>query len=124
MFCPRCCLSQPLEHRFCVSCGAVLPRELLRSTGPKVTRWFRSIPVHPEDDPDGLLRVSRYVDEFDIETSDGSVRIPNHHVRFSIWSGDRAHCVISIPDDEAEDLAAFLLAQVRDGQASATRASG
>jgi hypothetical protein len=56
-----------------------------------------------------MLRVSRYVEEFDIETPEGSVRIPSHHVRFSIWAGDRAEAVLSIPDDEASALAEFLV---------------
>jgi hypothetical protein len=62
-----------------------------------------------------MLRVSRYVDEFDIETVDGSVRVPAHHVRFSIWVEDRAVCALSIPDDEAESLAEFLSAEVASG---------
>jgi hypothetical protein len=61
-----------------------------------------------------LLRVSRYLKEFEIKTEDGSVRIPAHHVRFSIWSVDRALCAVSIPDDEANALAAFLAAEVAE----------
>jgi hypothetical protein len=79
-----------------------------------VTRWFRSVPIHPEDRPETMLRVSRYLKEFDIETEDGSVRIPAHHVRFSIWSRDRALFALSIPDDEANALATFLAAEVAD----------
>jgi hypothetical protein len=59
-----------------------------------------------------MLRVSRYLHEFDIETRDGSVRIPAHHVRISIWSDDRALCAVSISDDEAHDLLSFLAAVV------------
>lgn len=115
MYCPNCGLKQPLEHRFCVSCGSRLPRELLRMPGPKVTRWFSGIPIHPEDSPTAMLRVSRYLDEFEIETDEGSVRVPSHHVRFSVWVEDRAACVVSIPDSEARGLADFLLAEVLDG---------
>src|SRR5439155_1443080 len=41
MHCPRCGLGQPSDHRFCLSCGARLPVELLPPRRPKVTRWFR-----------------------------------------------------------------------------------
>jgi hypothetical protein len=61
-----------------------------------------------------MLRVSRYLHEFDIETEDGSVRIPAHNVRFSIWSGDRALSAVSISDDEAHDLVSFLAAVVAE----------
>jgi hypothetical protein len=115
MFCPRCGLRQPGDHRFCASCGTRLPRELLRRRGPKVTRWFRSIPIVATDAPDMLLRVSRYIDEFEIQTPEGSVRVPNHHVRFSIWQGDAAQCALSLPDDEAESLGDFLAAVVMNG---------
>jgi hypothetical protein len=115
MYCPRCGLMQASEHRFCASCGLRLPREGLRRQGPKISRWFSGIPVHPGDDPTGMLRVSRYLGEFTIETDEGSVQVPSHHVRFSVWTDDHAACAISIPDFEAEALADFLLATVRDG---------
>jgi hypothetical protein len=116
MYCPRCGFAQPPDHRFCMSCGARLPTELLPRHGPKVTRWFRSVPVHPEDPPGTMLRVSRYVDEVRMESGEGSVLVPAHHVRFSVWLDDRAICAVSIPDDEAETLSAFLAAVVADGQ--------
>ncbi|HEV8421260.1 MAG TPA: hypothetical protein VGR13_07895 [Actinomycetota bacterium] len=106
---------QPFEHRFCASCGTLLPKELPRRPSPKVTRWFSGVPVHPDDSPTAMLRVSRYLDEFEIETGDGSVRIPSHHVRFSVWVEDRVTCAVSIPDSEAQGLADFLLAEVSDG---------
>jgi hypothetical protein len=114
MYCPRCGLGQPTDHRFCIQCGVRLPTELLPADAPKVSRWFRSVPVHPEDRPETKLRVSRYLKEFDIATEDGSVRVPAHHVRFSIWAGDHALAAASIPDDEAEAVAAFLAAAVAD----------
>jgi hypothetical protein len=112
MYCPRCGLGQPTEHWFCIACGTRLPTELLPPDAPKVTRWFRSIPIHPEDRPETMLRVSRYLKEFDIHTEDGSVRIPAHHVRFSVWSRDRALFAVSISDEEANGLATFLAAEV------------
>jgi hypothetical protein len=115
MFCPSCGIRQPAEHRFCASCGARLPGEPLRPAGPKVSRWFLSIPVAPDDPPSAALRVSRYLEEIEITTSDGSVRVPSHHVRFSIWVNDRAVAAISIPDDEADRLAEFLGAWIPEG---------
>jgi len=96
----------------CLSCGTRLPRELLDEPGPKVSRWFFTLPVAPEDPPHAALRVSRYLEEIELRTADGSVRVPSHHVRFSVWIEDRAVCAVSIPDDEAEELADFLLAWV------------
>jgi hypothetical protein len=115
MYCPSCGLMQPLEYRFCASCGTQLPREPLRADVPKVTRWFAGMPVHPDDSPTAMLRVSRYLDEFEIETDEGSVRVPSHHVRFSVWVEDRVTCAVSIPDSEAQALAEFLQAEVADG---------
>jgi hypothetical protein len=90
MHCPRCGLGQPSDH------------------------------VHAEDRPESMLRVSRNLDQFDIETEDGSVQVPAHHVRFSFWLEDRAVCALSIPDDEAEALSVFLVAAVADGEAQET----
>jgi hypothetical protein len=73
------------------------------------------MPVHPDDSPTAMLRVSRYLDEFEIESDEGSVRVPSHHVRFSVWIEDRVTCAISIPDSEARGLADFLAAEVADG---------
>ena len=115
MFCPSCGQRQPTEHRYCVTCGTCgtrVPHELLRRTGPKVTRWFWGMPVVPSDPPNAALRVSRYVESVEVRTDRGSARVPSHHVRFSIWHDDHAVCAVSIPDDEAESLAGFLLAQV------------
>ena len=120
MFCPSCGVEQPREHVFCPACGARLPWELLRRTGPKMTRWFRGIPVVAEDAPDATLRVSGYLEEFEMQAPEGSVRVPNHHVRFSIWVGDQAVCVVSIPDDEAEGLALFLQARARSERPAPT----
>jgi hypothetical protein len=117
VFCPRCGLKQPTAHHYCVSCGSRLPRELLRHPGPKVSRWFWTIPIAPDDPPQAALRVSRYLDEIEITTAEGSVRVPSNHVRISVWIDDCAVCAISIPDDEAERLAEFLLAWAPDAAA-------
>ena len=119
MHCPQCGLRQPTAHRYCVSCGSSLPREILaRGRRPKVTRWFWGMPVTPSDPEHAALRVSRYLEEIEVRSAEGSVRIPSHHVRFSIWVDDRARCAVSIPDDEAEQLARFLLASVPNGNGS------
>lgn len=112
MFCPDCGLRQPDDHRFCVSCGKRLPAELLHRRGPKVSRWFWAVPVAPSDPANAALRVSRYVESVEVATEDGRVRLPSHHVRFSIWHEDHAACAISLPDDEASALASFLQAEV------------
>ena len=114
MFCPQCGLGQPPEHRFCASCGTRLPRELIPGGSPKVSRWFTSFPVSPGDAEAAALRVTRYLEEFELETAEGSVRVPSHHVRFSIWVDDRAAAAVSISDEEAAELASFLEAEVGD----------
>jgi hypothetical protein len=88
---------------------------------PKISRWFLSLPVAPDDPDHGALRVTRYVEEVVISTREGSVRVPSQHVRFSIWVDDHAVCAISIPDDEAAELAAFLDATVPHGNGQPER---
>src|ERR1051325_4661511 len=84
MYCSSCGLKQPAEHRFCPSCGARLAWNLAMRA-PKVTQWFWTIPVTPEDPGQAALRVSCYLEEFEIESEGSSVRIPRDHVRFSVW---------------------------------------
>ena len=71
MYCPQCGLRQPANHRFCMSCGTRFPSVSPPVHRPEATRLFRSIPVHPDDHAEGILRVSRYLDEFLIETPEG-----------------------------------------------------
>ena len=108
MFCPRCGFGQPLTHTYCVSCGTLLPSELMRRSGPKESRWFLGVPVLPEDRVLGGLRVTRYVEEFEMESAEGSVRVPASHVRFSVWHDDTVAAAVSISDDAASELALFL----------------
>jgi hypothetical protein len=114
MYCPSCGVRQPDDHRYCIVCGTLLPREMLRRTGPKESRWYLSVPVLSGDPPQAALRVSRYLEEFEAVTPDGSVLIPDHHVRFSVWVDDAVVTAISLPDDEAAKLAEFLLASVAE----------
>src|SRR5688572_11668043 len=108
IFCPSCRLEQPTAHSFCVRCGTLLPRELLHDLPPKTTRLFAGVKIAPNDVENAFLRVSCYLKEQIFESDEGSVTIPGRHVRFSVWVGDGARCVISIPESEARDLAAFM----------------
>ena len=113
MYFPNCGFRQSERHRYCISCGSSLPSGLLApSRTPKVTRLFAGIPTHPLDPPESVLRVSRYVENVVFESEEGSVTIPGHHVRLSVWTGERPDCAISLSDDEADRLARFLDASV------------
>lgn len=91
--CPGCGESVETRFRYCPWCAA--PQRL------KLTEFF---PAHAgvECGRDRALRVSRYLDPE-----------AEQHVRFSVWNGDRAairvEAAVSLPDDEAERLARFLL---------------
>lgn len=109
MYCPNCGLGQPEHHRFCISCGTSLPAELLTSAAPpKVTQLFAGIPTHPFDPPEPVLRVSRYAEDIVFESEEGSVTIPGHHVRLSVWTSERPDCAISLSSEESIRLARFL----------------
>src|SRR6266516_4502896 len=84
MYCSSCGLQQPAEHRFCPSCGTRLHRNPATAK-PKVSQWFWTIPVTPSDPVQAALRVSCYLEEFEIESEGSSVKIPRDHVRFSVW---------------------------------------
>jgi hypothetical protein len=74
------------RFRFCPWCAAPQRRKLVE--------FFRA---HPRDSGKAL-RVSRYLTE-------------DPHVRFSVWSADGvAEAAVSLEEDEAERLAAFLAA--------------
>lgn len=120
MFCPRCGLEQPTEHRFCMGCGLRLPRELLKGRRPKVSQWFWSVPVGPGDPPQGAIRVSCYLEEIEVRAREGSVVVPGDHVRFSIWVEDQAVCALSISFEEAERLMEFLQSWVPQRQLAGT----
>lgn len=108
MYCPNCGSEQPDDHRFCVFSGVRLPLEFLRPRAPKVTNLFLGIPTHRDDPAEPVLRVSRYLEDVEVESDAGSVVIPGHHVRFSIWIVDRPVCAMSLPEDEAERLGELL----------------
>lgn len=112
--CPQCGLQQPTEHLFCVRCGRSLPSHLLETGHAKRARFFAGTKVDERDPEGGFLRVSCYRKDQTFESAEGSVLIPGHHVRFSIWICDEARCVLSIPETEARDLARFLEDQLND----------
>jgi hypothetical protein len=115
MFCPRCRLHQPVDHRFCVRCGGGLPRELVQgidSDAAKTFRFFASIKVDERDPEGAFLRVSSYRRDQAFVTDEGSVTLPGHHVRFSVWVDNAAVCVISLPEAEARELAEFLVGEL------------
>ncbi|HJP65039.1 MAG TPA: zinc ribbon domain-containing protein [Actinomycetota bacterium] len=110
MFCPKCGLEQPQDHTFCVACGFRLPHDVLPGRRPKVSQWFWAVPIGPGDPPESALRVSCYLEEVEVSSRDGSVRVPADHVRFSIWIDDQAIGAVSISFDEAQRLVEFLQA--------------
>jgi hypothetical protein len=112
VYCPGCGLKQPDDHLLCVSCGLRLPHQLLDRRGPKASRWFLTLPVTPGDPDHAAIRVSRYLEDVEVESEGQSVRIPAGHVRFSVWVDDHAVSAVSLPEDEARALAEFLLSAV------------
>jgi len=115
MFCPQCRLSQSAAHRFCPRCGSTLfsngvnPAAGLHLERPaKASRFFAGAKVADSDLPGAFLRVSCYRDEQVIHSPEGSVAVPGHHVRFSVWSVAEARCVISLPENEARALIDFV----------------
>ena len=88
--CAECGGELEAAYRFCPWCASPQRRKLVE--------FFRA---HPRDQGKAL-RVSRYLTE-------------DPHVRFSVWSPDGvAEAAVSLEEDEAERLGAFLAAsQVR-----------
>ena len=107
IFCPTCRLRQPVEHTYCARCGCRLPVDLIEPPAKEV-RFFAGVKVAPNDPEHAFLRVSCYRKDQTIESPEGSVTIPGHHVRFSIWIDDSARCVVSIPETEARAMASFI----------------
>ena len=84
--CTECGGELVASFRFCPWCAAPQRRKLVE--------FFRA---HPRDEGKAL-RVSRYLTE-------------EPHVRFSVWSVDGvAEAAVSIEEDEADRLSAFLAA--------------
>jgi hypothetical protein len=115
VYCPQCGLRQPRDHAYCLRCGASVPTHLLDDLPPKTARMFAGMRVAEGDVEGAFLRVSFYRKEQVFESEEGSVTVPGHHVRFSVWSDNTARCVISLPEAEAVDLARFLSSQIGAG---------
>jgi len=112
IFCPRCRLEQPVDHLYCPRCGTALPTHLLEPPRAKTVRFFAATKVGGNDPEGAFLRVSSYRREQRIESSEGSVVIPGHHVRFSVWVGNAAICALSLPEGEVKELAEFLVSEL------------
>jgi hypothetical protein len=106
IFCPGCSFQQPLDHRYCISCGTELPTHLLHPS--KTARFFAGIKVDERDPEHGYLRVSIYRSEQQLHSGEDSITVPRNHVRFSVWVGDESRCVLSLPVSEARELQTFL----------------
>lgn len=84
--CAECGGELEAAYRFCPWCATPQRRKLVE--------FFRA---HPRDDGKAL-RVSRYLTE-------------EPHVRFSVWSAEGvAEAAVSLEEDEADRLAAYLAA--------------
>ncbi|MFP5352328.1 MAG: hypothetical protein ACLGIB_07190 [Actinomycetota bacterium] len=118
LFCPQCRLEQPRSHAYCLRCGHELPRQLLAQEPAKTTRFFAGVKVGHGDPDHAYLRVSCYRKDQLFESEEGSVTIPGHHVRFSVWVGDEARCVMSLPETEAAALASYIQAELTQLSAS------
>lgn len=114
LFCPQCRLEQPRSHTYCLRCGHELPRELLAHEPAKTTRFFAAVKVGQGDPDHAYLRVSCYRKDQLFESPEGSVTIPGHHVRFSVWVGDEARCVMSLPETEAVALASYIREELKE----------
>jgi hypothetical protein len=118
VFCPQCRQRQPAAHLYCLRCGESLPTHLLDDP-PKAARFFAGVKIAPEDPENAYLRVSCYRRDQVLESDDASVTIPGRHVRFSVWVGFEARCVVSIPESEARDLATFVSAELEPAMGAA-----
>jgi hypothetical protein len=116
IFCPHCRLEQPVDHAYCARCGSDLPAHLLGERPAKKVRFFAGVKVQDEDLDIGYLRVSCYLKEHRIDSGGEIATYTGRHVRFSVWDGERARCVLSLPEHEARDLAAFIAEQMEELQ--------
>ena len=118
LYCPQCGLRQPRSHSYCLRCGIPIPGAMLEGGPPKTALMFAGIRVAEDDVEGAFLRVSCYRKEQVFESEEGSVTVPGHHVRFSVWSDGEARCVISLPETEAADMVRFLATHMGTGSLS------
>ncbi|MEA2433003.1 MAG: hypothetical protein QOG54_460 [Actinomycetota bacterium] len=74
----------------------------------KTSRFYPAVKVAPGDSENAYLRASCYLERQEFTSPEGRVVFEGRHVRFSVWVGDEARCVLSISETEALDLATFL----------------
>jgi len=106
VICSRCGFDAPEGHRFCGSCGAELTRAGERI--PKITRMFLGIQTSDGDPPSAVLRVSRYLEDYEFSAPEGTITVPGDHARISIWHVDRPVAAVSLTGSDAEELGHFL----------------
>lgn len=111
IYCPRCRLQQPTTHTYCASCGTSLPIDLV-TPKTKSARFFAGIRVAESDPEHGYLRVTHHRSTQRLETEATVLDVPSRHIRFSMWTGDEARCVISLPISEAIELCDFLQSEL------------
>ena len=78
----------------------------------KIGRFFAGLRVDGNDPENAFLRVTSYREAQVLAAPEGTVDVAANHVRFSVWVDDCARCVVSIPESEARELAAFLAAEM------------
>jgi hypothetical protein len=81
---------------------------------------FLGIPTHPIGPLVPVLRVAT-IRDIDFSSPEGTVRIPGHHTRLSIWPEDRPVCAMSLSEEEAKRLGRFLLSAVSQAPANEPR---
>ncbi|MDQ3956485.1 MAG: hypothetical protein M3285_13155 [Actinomycetota bacterium] len=97
-----------------------MPSHLLDPPAKRVN-YFAGIKVSDGDPEQAFLRVSCYLKEQTFSSPEGSVTIPGHHVRFSVWIDSEARCVMSLPEAEARELARFIQAELGRLEATPVR---
>jgi hypothetical protein len=85
---------------------------------------FLGIVTHPINPPALVLRASHYLRDIDFSSPEGTVRIPRHHTRLSIWPDDRPICAMSGSDEETKRLGRFLISGVPHDPVANTQESG
>jgi hypothetical protein len=85
--CRQCGGRVEAAHRFCPWCAA-----------PQRSKFVEFFRAHPLIDDARALRVSRYFGPEEVD----------RHVRFSVWTDDRAEAAVSLPEEEAGRLSRFL----------------
>ena len=81
---------------------------LARAHVPKVTRLFLGIQTSQHDPAGAVLRISRYIEDYECSAPEGTVVVPGEHAR-PVWVVDRPVAAISVTESDAEELGRFLV---------------